>query len=315
MKSQSIYCKHCQVMLTAILVIAFTSVLSARVIKVDQAGSGDYLTIQEGVNVAKDGDVVLVFPGMYRESVLVKEKKITLMGSGAEATAIYAAGGDAVTFQSAGQNAAIIGFSITGGKAGIYCLGDADPGISNCIISGGTNGVITRGGEGGYPVPSISNCVIVGCGTDGIDIRYGGSISITNSIIIGNGRYAVYVEAVYYGESVSSSYNNFWKNAGGNYGGQTELIVIGTGNMENDPLFVDPSTDLHLQKGSPCIDAGKPGFASLDPDGTRNDMGAYGGPYASMTGILGPIVTELEVTPSIVNQGKQITIRAKGTIR
>ncbi|MBM3239033.1 T9SS type A sorting domain-containing protein [Candidatus Poribacteria bacterium] len=49
----------------------------------------------------------------------------------------------------------------------------------------------------------------------------------------------------------------------------------GTGNINADPLFVDPSSgDYHLQPGSPCIDAGDPN-SPKDPDGTRADMGAF----------------------------------------
>jgi len=40
--------------------------------------------------------------------------------------------------------------------------------------------------------------------------------------------------------------------------------------------------DYHLQAGSPCIDAGQPGPEYYDPDGTRNDIGAYGGPNATV---------------------------------
>ncbi|MBN2018326.1 MAG: T9SS type A sorting domain-containing protein [Candidatus Cloacimonetes bacterium] len=58
----------------------------------------------------------------------------------------------------------------------------------------------------------------------------------------------------------------------------------GTGNISDDPLFVDPTTgdgpsfngleaDWSLQETSPCIDAGDP-TSPLDPDGTRADMGA-----------------------------------------
>ena len=34
----------------------------------------------------------------------------------------------------------------------------------------------------------------------------------------------------------------------------------------------------HLQDGSPCINTGNPGVQYNDTDGSRNDMGAYGGP-------------------------------------
>lgn len=48
----------------------------------------------------------------------------------------------------------------------------------------------------------------------------------------------------------------------------------GTGNLDVDPLFVDPlNEDFHLQSGSPCIDAGDPASA-LDCDGSLADMGA-----------------------------------------
>jgi hypothetical protein len=48
-------------------------------------------------------------------------------------------------------------------------------------------------------------------------------------------------------------------------------------NVYADPMFVDPwNGDLHLQKNSPCIDAGAPWV--LDVDGTRSDIGAFGGP-------------------------------------
>jgi len=63
----------------------------------------------------------------------------------------------------------------------------------------------------------------------------------------------------------------------------------GEGNIDEDPMFIDQSAGSGsayngltavwgLQEGSPCIDAGDPDPVYNDPDGTRNDMGAYGGP-------------------------------------
>jgi len=47
------------------------------------------------------------------------------------------------------------------------------------------------------------------------------------------------------------------------------------GNLEIDPLL---NSDYHLEPDSPCIDAGNPDPTFNDPDGSQNDMGAYGGP-------------------------------------
>jgi len=59
------------------------------------------------------------------------------------------------------------------------------------------------------------------------------------------------------------------------------------GNILADPMFIAWSDDgdwtndnLCLAPGSPGVDAGDPDPAYNDPDGTRNDMGAFGGPGA-----------------------------------
>jgi hypothetical protein len=48
----------------------------------------------------------------------------------------------------------------------------------------------------------------------------------------------------------------------------------GTGNIDEDPLFVGAPDSVQLQEGSPCIDAGDP-TSPRDPDQTRADIGAY----------------------------------------
>jgi hypothetical protein len=50
------------------------------------------------------------------------------------------------------------------------------------------------------------------------------------------------------------------------------------GNIYADPLFRDPENgDFRLHRDSPCKNAGNPEPIYYDPDGSRNDMGAYGG--------------------------------------
>ena len=50
----------------------------------------------------------------------------------------------------------------------------------------------------------------------------------------------------------------------------------GIGNFNQSALFVNTANnDFHLQSNSPCIDSGNPALVYNDPDGTRNDIGAY----------------------------------------
>ncbi|HHE38623.1 MAG TPA: T9SS type A sorting domain-containing protein [Candidatus Cloacimonetes bacterium] len=83
------------------------------------------------------------------------------------------------------------------------------------------------------------------------------------------------VEPVSFDAGVSVQYNDIARP-----GGQ---LYPGTGNLNADPLFVDPlSENFYLQWGSPCIDAGNPDIVFDDIDGTRGDIGAFfycqGGP-------------------------------------
>jgi hypothetical protein len=67
-------------------------------------------------------------------------------------------------------------------------------------------------------------------------------------------------------------YNDVWNNAGGNYQG----LEPGEFDIHEDPLFVDPERgDFRLTEESPCIDAGDPDPQYNDPDGSRNDIGAF----------------------------------------
>jgi len=53
--------------------------------------------------------------------------------------------------------------------------------------------------------------------------------------------------------------------------------AVNVGNLVADPGFVDENGgDFHLAASSPCLDAGSPRI--LDADGTRSDMGVFGGP-------------------------------------
>lgn len=110
--------------------------------------------------------------------------------------------------------------------------------------------------------------------------------TIMNNIIVNNTQMGIFYYAFYPDGDIL--YNDVWQNATRNYHNNTGdpisfAPVPGTGEISADPLFVD-TTDYYLGDGSPCRDTGHPGVEYLDPDATRNDMGAYGGPQASGRG-------------------------------
>jgi MYXO-CTERM domain-containing protein len=117
----------------------------------------------------------------------------------------------------------------------------------------------------------------------GVRVSDGGTLSLVNSIVAysseGSGVSAGS------GASVTLRYDDFWTNASGPTSGGLADPTGSNGNIAENPLFVSfaqdglSTDDLHLSAGSPCIDAGDP--STFDADGSRADMGAYGGANGS----------------------------------
>lgn len=79
------------------------------------------------------------------------------------------------------------------------------------------------------------------------------------------------------GSSVSFRNNDFWGNTEDACGRISSPTA--NGGFSADPLFV-AAGDYRLKATSPCIDAGPTGTAYSDPDGSPNDIGAYGGHHS-----------------------------------
>ncbi len=124
---------------------------------------------------------------------------------------------------------------------------------------------------------SIENCVMNG-GDYGV-YMLGKNLVMHNTILLNN------ETAIMTYQNYAGDYNLYFNNAtisSGSYFYQGEHDIIA------DPMFVNataytppPPTkyDYHLQYGSPAIDAGAPWL--LDADGSRSDIGVFGGPGGS----------------------------------
>jgi len=102
---------------------------------------------------------------------------------------------------------------------------------------------------------------------------------VKNNIIVGNGWKEEWVcpcVGVWMNGKLANfpvSYNNVWNNSAGNYKGMPEWTGR-YGNLSQNPEFVD-SLDFHLKPSSPLRGQADPYYTN--PDGSRSDMGAYGG--------------------------------------
>jgi len=309
---------------TALLAIERPTPASANRIIVDQnavATPGVFTSVQQAINDSGTvaGDEVFVRAGVYREAISLS-KNITLACEGPHLVELRNDLGDTIV--------AAVGAIVT---------------IKGCRITGSGNGIVLRQDC----VATILNNVIVGNGVDGIasfrsSPKIGGSV-MRNNVITSNS-YGIHIDSARCGfndpccasvpsvtvennilyanrsrdrsiECVSSvivQYNNAIGNA-------TNFYLPGKGSSEfsEDPSFVDPSrADFRLLATSTSRDRGNP--TEPDPDGTRNDLGAFGGPdswgfFPPLDGA-GPSISAMSVEPNPVDKGGTVTLRATGRV-
>jgi hypothetical protein len=104
-----------------------------------------------------------------------------------------------------------------------------------------------------------------------------GYVNFTNNAIT-ESKYGISISPYY--DSISIRYNSFWGNVYTDVRVNDWSRIDTLGNIYSYPMYANPdSFDVHLQSNSPLIDAGDPNI--LDIDGTRSDIGVYGGPGGS----------------------------------
>ena len=297
---------------------AMIGVVSASTVSL--VGDGDYTSIAEAVSFAYKGDTVLIKPGIYNETNTISIKdSITLQGCGPQFTKIYSLSNNAISIDSNIAGVTIQGITITGG-VGINIGYNNSSSIRNCVIAGCSYGIYhtwysgdTYRGKGS--TLSLVNCTISDNLHKGLVFRmwtdyYGayGTLNVYNTI------FAFNAEGNFDVNCGSSSYYNC-----DSFNGSWANVSYSSGCILGDPLFVNRNEGNYLLSVKPksqCIDSGMVTY--LDPDGSRVDMGAYGGmqtagywPYP----MNGPVITDFTVNPGIVSQGGKISIRAVGIIR
>jgi Right handed beta helix region/Domain of Unknown Function (DUF1080) len=150
---------------------------------------------------------------------------------------------------------------------------------NNLILENGPDGGDGIRVDGDQPHTfALHNNTIVSNISNGIFINLGVKAgSIKNNIVVQNGRIGLKNFA-----NIPSDFNNLFANGttgDKNYDDLPPHEDPGPNTISANPLFVNPAAwDYRLQVGSPSINTGDPDPQFSDPDGTRNDMGVFGGP-------------------------------------
>jgi len=129
----------------------------------------------------------------------------------------------------------------------------------------------------------------------------------TVSQISSNIGYSIQDEFLYGPFNYINAFNNL--SATGSGGG-----VYLASHLTTDPVFVD-TTNFVLGPTSPARNSGDPDPRYNDIDGTRNDMGIYGGPFYDPEGRTGskPVVLKAELDNSQFVKGELSSVKLKAT--
>ncbi|HNS22374.1 MAG TPA: right-handed parallel beta-helix repeat-containing protein [Sedimentisphaerales bacterium] len=223
----------------------------------------EYSSIQAGIEAAQDGDVVLVAPGVYYETINFSGKAITVTSKDPNDRAVVGytvinadQEGSAVTFENGETPASVLtGFTITGGfgtlnsafeggntifwGGGIYCY-QASPTITKNIIAGNRAPVVLANteaesllGYGGGIACIESNAVIthnvirnnVSFIAGGL-IVYIGQATVTNNLIYSNSAYLGGGAVLTSGVLVNNTIvgNDAGQQPGGGYAGNAYIM-------------------------------------------------------------------------------------------
>ena len=371
-------------------------------------------SIQKCINICEDGDTIYVANGVYYETVVIN-KILTIIGSSMDSTIIDGRYSPAQSVIRADkhfnisnvfirndfniENKAGISYYRTTGKvnncrfeglkdAGGIELTVSSVDVSNCFFRDVNTAIdlicIEDTCQGTYS----NNIIYSRDGSPAVNFPYGGSITFTNNIVIGEYEeydgvkaYVKEITAIgnlvanferlgfsiasttgngnlhLFNNTVSNIYSPLSGNAYGVRGNPNTIlknniatksnrgfsivyspnviidynllwdvrhpsngtVPLGDSNLINiDPMFVNDtipryggSWDYHLQAYSPAIDKGDPTI--LDPDGSRSDIGMYGGPF-------GQIYTYQDLAPrqprnltAVVDSGRVILRWKKNT--
>lgn len=250
-----------------------------------------FKTVKEAIESAKPGDTILVKAGTYEEKDgfrLTSDLKITGEGPGKTKLKVGKPGIVIASSRRDLKNITIKDLALELSQQPVRLGGVDGFLLQNCVIT--SRSILECVKVSASKNVEILNCTFANSKI-GISVVYGPvELTVRNSIFYKNGTgiqvlpMAVITDTRSWpkGEverlqqmprkdvSLILAYNDFWSS--------TDCLNCKKGehDITKNPDFMDPKKqDFRLSSDSPCVDAGDPDEKYNDPDGSRNDIGAF----------------------------------------
>lgn len=257
--------------------------------------------IQQAVNDATGNTTILVKAGTYNNTHISFNDKTNITLTGENRTSILDGNQGGIINLSQSRGIIIKSLTLKNGNGAIFMEHSSQATISANLITNGVRGINVLGFG---TQADISNNILMDNSARSMDIEGQAQANVINNTIfqsrgsgvtvagpIQSGIYTTvllknnivtsgrgYGFEIFGDTHVTEQYNLVWNNYG-NLGNIMYGRTPGPGTIMEDPKYVsETDRDLHIRSCSPAKNSGDPGI--LDPDGSRSDMGTFGGSSA-----------------------------------
>jgi len=154
---------------------------------VDASGSGDYRTIASAILGAKPGEIIVLRPGTYKESLRI-DRDVRIVGEGGRSKVIVEGAPGRSVFEFTAESAKLTGMTIRilgSGEisAAIHVTGGT-PIIEDCDLTSSAGSAVYISGV--RAIPTFRNCTMRNSTQNGVTVITQGRGTIQDCVIFGN---------------------------------------------------------------------------------------------------------------------------------
>lgn len=215
---------------------------------------GDFPKIQEALNAAEPGDVIVIAGGDYTENLLIA-KSVTLQGAGRDFVSIIGDGVVPAVVIAKAQNVGISGVTITNGRNGIE-MADSSLTLTNVVLKKN----IRRGLSAERSVVEIKESEVAetqpdaegfqGSGIRGTDHS---KVTITNVTVSDNARVGITVSDSSEATITGSKVLGTLPNASGAYGWGIDISVNSKATIRENTVSGNTAVGIGITENSQAV--------------------------------------------------------------